>query len=126
LEHRELLERIIVRGCGEQLHDFARQRLFDPLAIGPTKWLAARSGDAIAASGLRMTPRDLARIGLIMRNGGLWNGGHIGPPQWVERSTSPIVDVDEIHQYGYHWYLGKFEISVAAGPRWDRSRLERF
>jgi hypothetical protein len=36
----ELLARIIVRGSGEQLHDFARLRLFDPLAIGPTKWLA--------------------------------------------------------------------------------------
>jgi hypothetical protein len=35
-------------------------------------------------------------------------------------------DDDEIRQYGYHWYLGKFAFTVSTGPRWDRSRLERF
>ena len=44
--------------------------------------------------------------------------------RWIERSTSPMVDVDEIRQYGYHWYLGKFAFTT--GPRWNRSRLERF
>jgi hypothetical protein len=62
-----------------------------------------------------MTPRDPARIGLMLLNGGLWNGGHIPPAQWVERSTSPIVDVDEIHQYRYHWYLGKFALRLRRG-----------
>ena len=40
--------------------------------------------------------------------------------------STPVVDIDEIRQYGYHWYLGKFAFTVATGPRWDRSRLERF
>jgi len=121
-----LLARIIARGTGKPLHEFARESLFDPLGIGPTEWIADRSGEAIAASGLRMTPRDLARIGLMMLNGGLWDGRRVVPPQWIERSTSPMVDVDEIRQYGYHWYLGKFAFAVSTGPRWDRSRLERF
>ena len=121
-----LLARIIARGTGEPLHDFARARLFDPLGIGPTEWLADRNGEAIAASGLRMTPRDLVRIGVMMLSGGLWNDRRVVSAQWIERSTSPVVDVDEIRQYGYHWYLGKFAFTVAVGPRWDRSRIERF
>jgi CubicO group peptidase (beta-lactamase class C family) len=121
-----LLARIIARGTGRLLHDFAHERLFDPLGIGPTEWLTDRSGEAIAASGLRMTLRDLARVGVMMLNGGLWNDRRVVPTQWIERSTSPVVDVDEIRQYGYHWYLGKFAFTVATVPRWDRSRLERF
>jgi len=60
-----LLARIIERGTGKPLHAFAPEALFDPLGIGPTEWLTDRGGEAIAASGLRMTPRDLARIGLL-------------------------------------------------------------
>ena len=60
-----LLAQIIAKGTGKPLHDFARAALFDPLGIGPTEWYTDRSGEAIAASGLRMTPRDLARIGLM-------------------------------------------------------------
>ncbi len=121
-----LLARIIAKGTGKPLHDFARDTLFDPLGIGATEWLADRTGEAIAASGLRMTPRDLARIGLMMLQGGRWGDKRVVPAQWVERSTSPRVDVDEIRQYGYHWYLGKFAFTVSTGPRWDRSRLEHF
>jgi CubicO group peptidase (beta-lactamase class C family) len=121
-----LLARIIARGVGKPLHAFAREKLFDPLGIGPTEWITDGRGEAIAASGLRMTPRDLARIGLMTVKGGMWGDRSVVPGQWIERSTSPMVDVDEIRQYGYHWYLGKFAFTVATGPRWDRSRLERF
>jgi CubicO group peptidase (beta-lactamase class C family) len=121
-----LLARMIAKGTGKPLHDFARAALFDPLGIGPTEWYTDSSGEAIAASGLRVTPRDLARIGLLMVKGGIWGGRPIVPAQWIERSTSPMVDVDEIRQYGYHWYLGKFAFTVSTGPRWTRSRLERF
>jgi CubicO group peptidase (beta-lactamase class C family) len=121
-----LLARMIAKGTGKPLHDFARAALFDPLRIGPTEWYTDSSGEAIAASGLRITPRDLARIGLMMLKGGMWGGRPIVPAQWIERSTSPMVDVDEIRQYGYHWYLGKFAFTVSTGPRWNRSRLERF
>ena len=37
-----------------------------------------------------------------------------------------MVEVDEIRQYGYHWYLGKFAFTVSTGPWWNRSRLARF
>ena len=67
-----LLARIIARGTGKPLHEFAREALFDPLEIGPTEWLTDDHGEAFAASGLRMVPRDLARIGVMMLKGGMW------------------------------------------------------
>jgi CubicO group peptidase (beta-lactamase class C family) len=121
-----LLARIIAKGTGKPLQEFARAALFDSLRIGPTEWYTDRGGEAIAASGLRMTPRDLARIGLMMLKGGQWGDRRVVPAEWIARSTSPMVDIDEIRQYGYHWYLGKFAFTVSTAPRWDRSRLERF
>jgi CubicO group peptidase (beta-lactamase class C family) len=120
-----LLARIIARGTGKPLQMFAREALFDPLEIGPTEWLTDDQGEPFAASGLRTMPRDLARIGVMMLKGGAWGERRIVPAQWIERSTSPMVDIDEIRQYGYQWYLGKFGFTVSTRPRWDRSQLER-
>jgi CubicO group peptidase (beta-lactamase class C family) len=121
-----LLGRIIVKGTGKSLPVFAREALFDPLGIDPTDWFTRRDGDAIAASGLRMTPRDLARIGQLMLQGGVWVDRHVVPKQWLARCTSPFVMVDEARQYGYQWYLGHFSFTTPTAPRWARSRLERF
>jgi hypothetical protein len=62
----------------------------------------------------------------MMLKGGMWEDRRVVAAQWIERSTSSIVDVDEIRSYGYQWYLGKFAFTVSTGPRCDWSRLERF
>jgi CubicO group peptidase (beta-lactamase class C family) len=121
-----LLARIIAKGTGKRLDACARETLFDPLGIGPTEWLIDRHGEPIAASGLRMTPRDVARIGAMMLKGGMWGERRVVPAQWIERSTLPMIDADEVHSYGYLWYSGKFAFTASTGPRWDRYRLRRF
>jgi CubicO group peptidase (beta-lactamase class C family) len=121
-----LLGRLIAKGTGKPWPDFARDALFDPLGLGPTEVYAGRDGEPIAASGLRMTPRDLARVGQLMLQRGVWADREVVPAAWIERCTSPYVMIDEIRQYGYQWYLGHFGFTVPTAPRWARSRLERF
>ncbi len=120
-----LLARMIARGSGQPLHAFARQHLFDPLGIGETKWLEDKRGEPFAASGLRMRPVDLARIGQLMLDGGIFNGREIVPASWISRCVTPVVDIDEMRRYGYQWYLGSHSYSVPEAPRWDRFRLAR-
>jgi CubicO group peptidase (beta-lactamase class C family) len=121
-----LLGRIIAKGTEKSLHDFAREALFDPLGIGPTDWFKGRDGELIAASGIRMAPRDLAKIGQLMLRGGVWGDRAVVPAEWIARCTSPVVQIDEIRSYGYHWYMGHFAFETPTAPRWARSRLERF
>jgi CubicO group peptidase (beta-lactamase class C family) len=121
-----LLGRIITAGTGKSLHDFAREVLFDPLGIGPTDWFKGKDGELIAASGIRMTPRDLARIGQLMLRGGVWDDRVVVPAEWIARCTSPVVPIDEVREYGYQWYLGRVGFETPAAPRWNRSRLERY
>jgi CubicO group peptidase (beta-lactamase class C family) len=115
-----LLGRIISNGTGKPLPDFAREALFDPLGLGPTEWFAGRDGVPSAASGLRMAPRDLARIGLMMLGGGLWQGRRIVPAPWLEKCVAPIVSCDEQRRFGYHWYVGDFGFGTPPGWRLER------
>ena len=37
-----LLARLIMKGTGQGLHDYARVALFDPMGIGPTAWISGK------------------------------------------------------------------------------------
>ncbi|MGH8429650.1 MAG: serine hydrolase domain-containing protein [Solimonas sp.] len=121
-----LLGRMIADGTDKSLHEFARESLFDPLGLGPTEWLADAKGDAFAASGLRMRPRDLVRIGQLLLQRGEIDGTAIVPKEWIARATTGYVNCDEVRRFGYHWYMGNIGFTVPSSPRWNRSRLETF
>src|SRR5262249_45506243 len=95
-----LLARIIAKGSGKTLHEFAREYLFDPLGIGATEWARGRDGEPIAASGARMSVRDLARIGAMMLHGGKVGERAVVPSDWVTRSITPVASADEVRRYG--------------------------
>jgi CubicO group peptidase (beta-lactamase class C family) len=111
-----LLARIIADGTGKPLHDFAREALFDPLGLGTTAWDADARGEPYAASGLRMTPRDLTRIGTTMAGGGMAGDRRVVPTPWIARSTEPVVATPDFWRFGYHWYVN----DVAFGSRHAR------
>ena len=112
-----LLGRLIARGVGAALPDFARAALFVPLGITAFDWIKGRDGTPSAASGLRLAPRDLARIGQLLVQRGRWDGRQVVPGSWVEASLRPAVAIDELSRYGLHWYLGEVSVPARAGPR---------
>ena len=67
-----LLGRLIARGSGQTLADFAGTALFAPLGISTFEWIQGRDGVHFAASGLRLRPRDLARVGEMVLARGRW------------------------------------------------------
>lgn len=100
-----LLGRLIADGTGMSLEAFARRRLFAPLGIEAVEWVRGRDGAHIAASGLRLRPRDLARIGRLVLDGGRWEGGQVVPADWLEASFRTHVRAEDL-DYGYQWWLG--------------------
>ena len=118
-----LLARIIAKGSGRTLHEFARENLFDPLGLGPTEWATGRDGEPFAASGARMSVRDLARIGVMMLRGGKLGERTIVPADWVARCVTPAVGADEVRRYGYQWFL--IDIAFGKPKGWAVGRLER-
>jgi CubicO group peptidase (beta-lactamase class C family) len=126
-----LVGRIIAKGTGQPLPDYARAALFDPLGLGPTEWISNKDtwvaakyglgdGEPVAASGLRMTTRDLARVGQLVLDNGAVGGRQVLPAQWLAECLTPRVSADEQRRYGYQWYIGDFEYGSRTQPRLDR------
>ena len=114
-----LLGRLIAKGTGEPLLAYCSRVLFQPMGFGPVAWAKGQDGEYRAASGLRLLPRDLLKIGELVRAGGLWNGDPIVPRDWLKRSLTPAITLEDGRRYGYHWYFG------ASAPA-QSQRLERW
>lgn len=90
-----LLGRLITKGTGEKLPEYARRVLFDPLGLGPTEWSNGLQSEAHAAAGLRMRAPDLLRVGQMVLAGGVWQGRQVVPQAWLRQSTTPVVTVED-------------------------------
>ena len=124
-----LLGRLIARGTGETLLGHARRVLFEPLGFGPSEWTLDSHGEPHAASGLRLLPRDMVKVGQLVLAQGAWNGRQIVPAEWVTRATTPMVPIEGRGGYGYQWYTGTLSpgtpraLPWASGIGWGGQRL---
>ncbi|MET9069063.1 serine hydrolase domain-containing protein [Streptosporangium sandarakinum] len=103
-----LVGALIARGAGRPLADFARTELFEPLGVGPFEWAAGADGVASAASGLRLTPRGMARIGQAVL-------GREVVPGWIGEMLRPRVPAWDEVSYGYLWYVAPDGAATAMG-----------
>jgi CubicO group peptidase (beta-lactamase class C family) len=104
--------------------DFAREMLFEPLGISveDDEWgRVRRTRDGALA--LSLTPQEMAKIGYLYLNDGMWDGQHIVSAEWVEQSTS--LHVEELpgfdaYGYGYFWWVstgGSYYLAVGSGTQ---------
>ena len=125
-----ILSGIIEKATGEKCIDFANKNLFLPLGIpehtlhgtsdkedqfnffmnkGPRKneWYSDPQDTVTAGWGLCATGRDLAKIGDMVLNGGVYGGKQVVSGEWIQEMTSPHIKLDKRFgnmNYGYLWY----------------------
>lgn len=115
----QLLAGIVQRASGQRFADFAREALLEPLDITEYEWIALPNGETAAASGLRLRPRDMAKIGQLLLNGGMWDGRRIVSEEWLQESVIPRVS----SSYGYQWWTG---LSVIGEQVIERTEAKGF
>jgi CubicO group peptidase (beta-lactamase class C family) len=98
-----LLGGIIYTLENKQADEFAIEVLFNKLGISEFSW-EKEDGALRCHSELHMTPRDMAKIGLLVLKNGYWNGEQIVPKEWIAESTKPYVAESEFFDYGYQWW----------------------
>jgi CubicO group peptidase (beta-lactamase class C family) len=107
----DLLGNVLARVSGKSFDDFAREALFEPLGIADWSWEKYQNGKFSAAAGLRLRPRDAAKIGQLVLNRGAWSGRQIVPADWIAQSVRPrfqtIGYFGGLFFYGYNWWLGR-------------------
>ncbi len=85
----DLLGLLLERASGQRFADLMREKLWLPLAATSEASIGVdMEGTARTAGGISVTPRDLARVGEMMRQGGTANGRRVVPEAWVRDTTS--------------------------------------
>jgi CubicO group peptidase (beta-lactamase class C family) len=102
-----LLGAVVRKTTGQPLDQFAREALLTPLGIGDFEWVGLPGKGPAAASGARMRPRDMLKLGQLVLARGQWNGREIVPAAWIADSTAPHITGSGTFFYGYQWWLGR-------------------
>jgi len=97
----QLLSGVIQKVSGKTEEEFAKKYLFAPLDITLYQWEKAADGLTFGAVGLWLTPRDMAKIGKLMVQDGMWNGMQVVSSEWIAESTKRQ---STNQNYGYYWY----------------------
>jgi CubicO group peptidase (beta-lactamase class C family) len=111
-----LLSAIIHESTGMKTIDFAKMYLFDPLGIENTEWKKSPEGTANGFAGLKMEPKDMAKIGLLYLNKGTWDNEQVISAEWIEASTQSYIDGRwNGEDYGYQWWINPAGFYSAVG-----------
>lgn len=108
----QLLAEIIYRISGLRVHEFARKHLFYPLGIRNHEWVSLfLKKTPAAASGLRLTSRDVMKFGLLYMNDGNYNNTQVMDSAWVKESFQSFVQRPDLRDlkikeggYGYSFW----------------------
>jgi CubicO group peptidase (beta-lactamase class C family) len=101
---------IVQQVTGQNLVEYLRPRLFEPLGISDPKWVMTKQGIAQGGTGLSLRTEEIARFGQLYLQKGQWNGKQLIPASWIETATSrqesngsqPTSDWDQ--GYGYQFW----------------------
>lgn len=108
-----ILQFIIEKVTGEEVLSYCKKVLFEPLGISEVLWEKEDNG---LLGSIEMTPLDMAKIGYMYLNKGVWESKEIIPKHWVAISTSKHIDTrNNFHEvtnfgagYGYLWWNNYF------------------
>lgn len=108
-----ILSAILKKVYGAEEYDkLPFEQIFKPLGITNVTFERDGSGTYVGSSYLYMTARDLAKIGYLYLNDGVWNGERLLPEGWVTLARTPAPGYkttpysDDLAQDNYtaHWY----------------------
>lgn len=107
-----LLAAVLQRTSKKWIVKFARDELFKPLGITDLEWMQMpASGEFAAAYGLRLRPRDMAKLGQLVISHGLWKGRPIVSAEWLKEATTGRFPVDTNYYYGYQWWISSSSVN---------------
>ena len=104
-----VLSEILEKATGVRTDRYAQEKLFGPLEITNVRWVYSPLNIPQTGGGLRLSSRDLLKIGQMYLDGGRWSGRQIVSQEWVRQSTAPHARIDETTEYGYLWWLKSFK-----------------
>jgi CubicO group peptidase (beta-lactamase class C family) len=98
-----LLAGIVKIASGKPADEYISERILSPLGITDASWERDKAKNPLVMGGLSLDAMDLAKIGQLVLNGGIWHGKRIVSKEWISKSTNPGVSVTP--WYGLLWWI---------------------
>ena len=89
---------------------FIETELLGKMGITNFAWQDDVSGLPKSAAGSSMRSRDMIKWGMLVMNGGKWNGEQLIPEEFVEKATSRIHTNPQGTSYGFFWWRHDMEV----------------
>lgn len=101
-----VIAEIICNNTNNNLLEFAKINLFEPLNILDYEWQKLNANYYFASGGLSLRPRDMAKIGLLFINEGKWNDIKLISNEWIDISTQSYINpnTEYANGYGFQWW----------------------
>jgi CubicO group peptidase (beta-lactamase class C family) len=118
-----MLSAMISKVTGQKLSDYLRPRLFEPLGIDDWSWNESPEGITIGWSDLSLRTEDIAKLGQLYLDKGVWRGRRILNEEWVIEASSRQIstgdggDNDWTQGYGYQFWRCRHGAFRASGKQ---------
>ena len=96
-----LLSAVLTKAVGVTAQKYAERVLFRPLGIAPTIWASDGQGHSLGNTGLRLSARELLRLGELYLRQGIWRGRAVVPRTYVGSATRAYRG----NGYGFGWWI---------------------
>lgn len=104
-----MVSAILQKVTGEKVVDYLKPRLFDPLGISGVTWDCSPQGICCGGWGIHVSAEDIAKLGMLYLNGGIFEGKRILPESWVKEASSNLIDnspnVQKDWEQGYGYQI---------------------
>lgn len=117
-----LLSPILQKATSMTALEFAQHYLFEPLGIKDVFWDTDPQGFNRGWGNAHLHPHDMAKLGYLWLNKGVWEGKQIVSSKWVEESVKVHMKTGGPDDYGYGWWIptnrpGAFVANGRGGQR---------
>ena len=105
----ELLAYIVQKVSGIRADSFALEKLLTPLGIDDFYWPINKNGYARGGGGVRLTPRDMAKLGYLHVMEGQWEDDQLLSEEWIVESGKKHIISQHIpgFWYGYQFWVAE-------------------
>lgn len=100
-----MLSAVVSEITGSSMEEYLKKKLFTPLGISDYIWEKCPKGITKGGWGLFMLPEDVAKIGQLYLNRGLWEGHRILSAEWVNDATLKKTDPEKDDGDGYAYQI---------------------
>ena len=105
-----MLAAIVTKKTGKPLTQYLDETIFGELGITNYYWETCPAGNAKGGWGLYILPEDMAKLGVLVLNGGVWNGKRLVSAEYIDEATKTQAIAPKScgdYNYGYQFWCGR-------------------